>query len=216
VQVEDLRYVRDPPRAACHFSLATQALHRQRRSLPELISNSSVPDYLMTRRKQIRMRRKPKAATRDVVGGPSPVNHVVRKWRENYKRLLELRDRLSNRQADLTRDALEEQPSFSTHMADAATDTYDRDLALGMLSSEQDAAYELDEAINRIQAGTYGICELTGKPIEPARLEAIPWTRFSTEAEKQLEREGALKHARLGPRETLLRESPGQASDDEL
>ena len=170
----------------------------------------------MAKRKQRHPRRKPKAATGDVVGGRPPVAHVAAKWRENYKRLLELRDKLVNRQADLTKDALEEQPSFSTHMADAATDTYDRDFALGMLSSEQEAAYELDQAINRVLTGTYGICELTGKPIEPARLEAIPWTRFSTEAENQLEREGALKRTRLGPRETLVRESLSQPSDDEI
>jgi len=99
-------------------------------------------------------------------------------------------------------------------MADAATDTFDRDFALGMLSSEQDALYEIDEALNRIRNGTYGKCELTGKPIEPARLEAIPWTRFSTAAETQLEREGALKKARLGPRETVAK-TEVSADDDE-
>ena len=106
-------------------------------------------------------------------------------------------------QADLSKDALEEHPTFSTHQADAATDSYDRDLALGMLSSEQDALKEVDEALERIQNGTYAVCELTGKPIEDSRLEAIPWTRFSTAAEKQLEKEGAVNRARLGPRETV-------------
>jgi len=182
----------------------------------ELISSSVVRDLLMTKRKQIRTRRKPKAATRDVLGSRPPSNHISRRWREHYKRLVELRDQLANRQADLARDALEEQPSFSTHMADAATDAYDRDFALGMLSSEQDAAYELDQAINRVLTGTYGICEVTGKLIEPARLVAIPWTRFSAAAEKQLEREGVLKRARLGPRESLLRESLSQSSEEEF
>jgi RNA polymerase-binding transcription factor DksA len=129
--------------------------------------------------------------------------------------LLELRDHLLHHQADLTKDALEEQPSFSSHMADAATDTYDRDFALSMLSSEQDAKYEVDLAINRIRNGTYGICEATGKPIEPRRLEAIPWTRFSVAAGKQLERDGALKRARLGPREALVRERLDQSPEDE-
>jgi RNA polymerase-binding transcription factor DksA len=88
-------------------------------------------------------------------------------------------------------------------MADAGTDHYDRDFALGMLSSEQDAVYEIEEALNRIRDGTYGVCELTGKRIPEARLEAIPWTRFTAEAEKELEKGGALKRARLGPRETV-------------
>ncbi len=85
-------------------------------------------------------------------------------------------------------------------MADAGTDTYDRDWALGMLSSEQDAVYEIDQAIDRIRNGTYGICEMTGKPIEPGRLEAIPWTRFSLEAERELEQNGAAHRTRLGER----------------
>jgi RNA polymerase-binding transcription factor DksA len=169
----------------------------------------------MAKRKQARSGRKPKASTRDVVGQPATAVRVASKWRKHYKRLVELRGHLLNRQADLTKDALEEQPSFSSHMADAGTDTYDRDFALGMLSSEQDAASEIDYALNRILNGTYGICELTGKPIERARLEAIPWARFSTAAEKKLESEGALKRASLGPRESLIRESFIQAADDE-
>jgi RNA polymerase-binding transcription factor DksA len=99
-------------------------------------------------------------------------------------------------------------------MADAATDTYDRDLALSMLSSEVDATYQIDQAIDRIRNGTYGKCELTGKPIEPERLEAVPWARFSAEAEKQLEREGARKRTRLGSRETVTREAPGKPHDE--
>jgi len=90
-------------------------------------------------------------------------------------------------------------------MSDAGTDTYDRDFALSMMSLEQDGLYEIQEALSRIQHGTYGICELTGKPIEPERLEAIPWTRFSADAEKRLEREGGATRARLGPREEVVK-----------
>jgi DnaK suppressor protein len=49
-----------------------------------------------------------------------------------------------------------------------------------------------------MQRGTYGTCELTGKPIPRARLDAIPWTRFTVEAQSQLERDGALRQKRLG------------------
>jgi RNA polymerase-binding transcription factor DksA len=119
------------------------------------------------------------------------------------------------RQGGLAQEAADQHPVFSTHMADAGTDTYDRDFALGMLSSEQDALYEIDEALNRIRDGTYGICEVTGKPIEATRLEAIPWTRFSAAAEKQLEREGAVRKTRLGPRETVARTEATTAEEDE-
>jgi RNA polymerase-binding transcription factor DksA len=170
----------------------------------------------MQKRKQTRARRKPRAATKDILGSTKP-NHreVPRKWRQAYHRLMDLRDRVLRRQSDLTKDALEEQPGFSTHMADAGTDTYDRDLALGMLSTEQDALLAIDEAINRIHDGSYGICELTGKRIEPERLQAIPWARFSAAAEKQLEREGALGHAQLGPRNAVTRVEVSAGAEDE-
>jgi DnaK suppressor protein len=126
-----------------------------------------------------------------------------------------LREHILRRQGGLAQEANDQQPAFSTHMADAGTDTFDRDFALGMLSSEQDALYEIDEALDRIRDGTYGKCELTGKPIESARLDAIPWTRFSAAAEKQLEREGAVKKTRLGPRETVPKTEANTAEDDE-
>src|SRR5207302_317547 len=135
---------------------------------------------------------------------PAP-ERIDPRWKKHYARLLELREHLLRRQNLLARDALEEQPTFSTHMADAGTDTYDRDFALSMLSSEQDAVYEIDQAIDRIRDGTYGVCELTGERIEAGRLEAVPWTRFTVEAEKQLEKVGEVKRARLGPRNTVVR-----------
>ena len=52
--------------------------------------------------------------------------------------------------------------------------------------------------VRRSEKKTYGVCELTGKNIPKARLEAIPWTRFTVEAQGQLEREGALKSRRIG------------------
>src|SRR5689334_2487278 len=144
----------------------------------------------MQTRKAQKPGRKPRAATRDVVSPPSRPEKIEPKWRNHFNRLVELRDHLLNRQTSLAQTAIEENPQFSTHMADAATDQYDRDFALGMLSSEQDAVYEIEAALDRIRNGTYGVCELTAKHIPHARLEAIPWTRFTAEAEQQLEREG--------------------------
>jgi len=156
------------------------------------------------KRKQQRTRR-PKASAIDVLGNRGTVQRVRRKWQKHYQRLLELQNELIKRKEDLANAATEERPSFSMHMADAGTDTYDRDFALSMMSLEQDGLYEIQEALSRIQHGTYGICELTGKPIEPERLEAIPWTRFSADAEKRLEREGGATRARLGPREEVVK-----------
>jgi RNA polymerase-binding transcription factor DksA len=163
-----------------------------------------------------RRRIKPKATTRDIVGDDRQGARINPKWQKHYKRLIALGDEIRRRQADLTNDAVEQRPSFSTHMADAGTDTYDRDFALGVLASELDALYQIEQALDRIRNGIYGVCELTGKKIEPARLEAIPWTRFSAEAEEQLEKEGSRKRARLGPRDTVARSGePSSAEDSE-
>lgn len=101
------------------------------------------------------------------------------------------------------------------HMADAGTDAFERDLALGMLSHEQDAVYEIEEALKRILDGTYGICELTGKRIPAARLEAVPWARFTAGAEAKLEKQGGFQRARLGSRETVRRKQATREPDGE-
>jgi len=103
------------------------------------------------------------------------------------ERLLRLGDNLSKEIHQLRAEACEETPNYSMHPADAATDSFDRDLVLGLASFGQDGLYEIEAALKRIEDGTYGICELTGQPIPWERLEAIPWTRFSLEAEEQVE-----------------------------
>lgn len=132
---------------------------------------------------------------------PSPNGRPVKvkpEWVKYYKNLLELRERLLSQMSGLAKESAEELPGYSLHMADSGTDNFDRDFALSLLSSDQDAIYEIEEALKRIEKNTYGICELTGKPIPKARLDAIPWTRFTVEAQAQLEREGALRQRRLG------------------
>ena len=124
-------------------------------------------------------------------------------WQEYYARLLELREQLMRQVDGLAKESAEEIAGYSLHMADSGTDNFDRDFALSLLSADQDAVYEIEEALKRIQRNTYGICELTGKPIPKARLEAIPWTRFTVEAQAQLERDGVLRQRRLGALGTI-------------
>jgi len=182
-----------------------------------------VPVYFMRARHSKKSPRRTRAATADVLGnGVRSEKSVPAKWKKYYRRLVRARKFLMNRQDELVKDATEEQPAFSLHMADAGTDSFDRDFALSRLSSEQDAVYEIDEALARIRRGTYGICELTGKRIEPARLEAIPWTRFSAAAENQLEKDGEVRRSRLAPREALARgvnasnEAEGSTADEQF
>jgi len=100
--------------------------------------------------------------------------------------------------SDLKKESAEEMSNYSMHMADSGTDNFDRDSALSLLSSDQDAVYEIEEAVKRIEKDSYGVCELTGKSIPKMRLNAIPWTRFTVDAQAQLERDGALQRRKLG------------------
>jgi RNA polymerase-binding transcription factor DksA len=135
------------------------------------------------------------SATPNAVNGKPKIKP---QWAKYYRHLLELRDRLLQQMSGLAKESAEEMSNYSLHMADSGTDNFDRDFALSLLSSDQDAIYEIEEALKRVEKGTYGVCELTGKPIPTQRLDAIPWTRFTVEAQSQLEREGALRQRRLG------------------
>lgn len=136
-------------------------------------------------------------------------------WAKYYQNLLELRERLLHQMNGLAKESAEEMASYSLHMADSGTDNFDRDFALSLLSSDQDAVYEIEEALKRIEKNTYGVCELTAKPIPRARLDAIPWTRFTVEAQAQLEREGALRQKRLGALGTVDSAGAVETDDDD-
>jgi len=115
---------------------------------------------------------------------------------EKFKNLLlELRDRIVGDIEFLTTDNLHrvgrdtgaDLSGSSQHSADHGTDNFDREFALSLATSEQDVLYEVDEALMRIQEGTYGICEMSGVRIEKARLQVIPYTRFSVQAQTKME-----------------------------
>lgn len=66
---------------------------------------------------------------------------------------------------------------YSLHMADIGTDTFDREFALTVASSEQDVLYRIDQALRRMEEKSYGLCETCGGPIKLTRLKAVPWAR---------------------------------------
>ena len=122
--------------------------------------------------------------------------------RAQKEKLLQLRDAMVDSMAGVAQDTLRaraegsEASAFGMHQADAGSDAYDRDFALSLLSQEQDALYEIDEALKRIDLGTYGKCEMSGKPISRARLEAIPFARFTVECQSQLEKQSKASRVR--------------------
>lgn len=153
---------------------------------------------------------KPGETTVRTIGRPV----VLEKWtpppeisrsvfnRKQHTRLLELKDSLMDSVSGMTNDQLRaraeggESSAFGMHTADAGADAYDRDFALSLLSKEQDALYEIEEALKRLDNGTYGTCEMCGKPIPQARLEALPFARYTIDCQSEYEREPSLANGR--------------------
>lgn len=84
-------------------------------------------------------------------------------------------------------DASGDLSSMPIHMADIGTDNYEQEFALGLMNSERKLLREIDDALQRIEQRTYGICEGTGKRIPKARLEAQPWARYCIEYARMVE-----------------------------
>ena len=115
----------------------------------------------------------------------------------------------------LCKEAAEEQPHVSMSMADAATDESDRDLLLSGVSSEQELLYEVEDALRRIEDGSYGICQVTNRPIPTLRLKAVPWTRFTVEAQAEAERKGQVGRVHLGKLGSIRRHVRGNLEASE-
>jgi RNA polymerase-binding transcription factor DksA len=146
------------------------------------------------------------ASIADLLGGANPFRkgagfvdeskQVPEKFRRYYRLLADMRDALHKGLAFHSEEALKKSgkddsgdlSGYSQHLADAGTDTADRDFALSLISNEQEGLKEIADAIERMKNGSYGTCEITGKVIPPARLIAVPFTRYSLEGQKELER----------------------------
>ena len=143
--------------------------------------------------------------------------------KQQKEKLLQLRDAMVDSMAGVAQDTLRsraegsEASAFGMHQADAGSDAYDRDFALSLLSQEQDALYEIDQALKRIELGTYGTCEMSGKQIPRARLEAIPFARFTVECQSQLEKQNKASRVRQSVTSLfgLTEEEGGEAEEEE-
>jgi DnaK suppressor protein len=136
--------------------------------------------------------RKKTAATQKTAAAPKsapPSALTPEELREFEQMLLEKRAQLLGDSATLRselltgsrQDASGDLSSMPIHMADLGTDNYEREFTLGLMENNRALLREIDEALERIRNGTYGICVATGKPIGKARLRATPWTKYCYE-----------------------------------
>ncbi len=151
------------------------------------------------------------ASIDDILGFGSPVTgasrprrdeaKVPKQWLPYFQTLMSLRKALKGsldqRSSETIGASARESGELSINSSDAGTETFDRDLALSIVANDQDALEEIEDAIDRIFAGTYGVCLETNKPINKNRLKAVPFTRFSVEGQIQFER-GRIKERDFG------------------
>jgi DnaK suppressor protein len=145
----------------------------------------------------------PKAAAQRPLGqhgGVEDAPPTMAKSPFNKKELERYRTMLLRKRAELVGDvstmenealrgesgSLSNMPS---HLAEQGSEAYDQALSLDLAAADRKLIREIDDAIKRIDEGTFGVCELTGKPIKLERLEELPWARYSIEAARELERQ---------------------------
>ena len=86
------------------------------------------------------------------------------------------------------KDASGDNSGYTYHMADVATDTYDREFSLGLASNDRQFLYELEDAMKKIEDGTFGICEDCKSFISKTRLKAVPYARFCVKRQEKKEK----------------------------
>ncbi|MBO7522044.1 MAG: TraR/DksA family transcriptional regulator [Opitutales bacterium] len=121
---------------------------------------------------------------------------VPSKWKKYYKLLVDMKNRIQSGSSDKVESVSSSNMQLSHEnstqgmdAADIGSKNFERDMAFNLLSNEQTIISEVNAAIERIRNGTYGVCEITGKPIPESRLLAVPFTRCTIEGQKQKEAE---------------------------
>lgn len=123
--------------------------------------------------------------------GPVKMTAFIKKQQQ---KLLDLRDDLMEALHGVQSEAIKAASEGSDagngqHQGDAGSDSYDRDLALSMLAKEKDALQEVEAALERILAGTYGLDEMDGAKIPQERLEVLPFARLTIGNQEKWEAE---------------------------
>ena len=141
------------------------------------------------------------ASIDDILGFGVPISNpkqvirdekkVPKQWKTYYDSLVSMRNALKGalgeRSSDTIGASARESGELSLNSSDAGTETFDRDLALSMVANDHEALAEIEDAIDRIFDGSYGVCQETNKPINKNRLRAVPFTRFSLEGQNLFE-----------------------------
>lgn len=152
--------------------------------------------------KSVKVKKLQTASVDDILGvglsvGPTrPIRDakkVPKEWEVYYNDLMNLRHSLKGALGQRSNETLgasarESSGELSINSADSGSESFNRDVALSMVATEQEALEEIEDAIDRIFDGTFGICQETEKPIKKSRLKVVPFTRFSLEGQTLYEK----------------------------
>src|SRR4030042_1167853 len=138
--------------------------------------------------------------------GRKSKTNLTRAEIEKFKALLlakrgEILDNVTHMEDEALRKQRSDLSNMPIHLADAGSDTFELENTLGLVGSERKLLQEIDDALERIENNTYGICEGEGGPIAKVRLKAIPWARY------------CVKRASPSDKRTPAREEPSNKSD---
>lgn len=86
------------------------------------------------------------------------------------------------------REAAGDLSGYSLHMADMATDNYDREFSLGLATNEQKLVHRIDEALEKVESKTFGLCDVCGKKISKVRLKAVPYAELCVPCQEKQEK----------------------------
>lgn len=126
-----------------------------------------------------------------------PLRTQLKNLKEYREKLMNVKDDLIQQINGIAKDTLMKSQKelsgdisgYSIHMADMATDNYDREFNLGLVSDERKVLLEIDDAVKRIEEKTYGMCPTCRKPIAKTRLNAIPYAKYCIVCQEALEKE---------------------------
>jgi len=124
------------------------------------------------------------------------IEEARRRLQDQRQRMLHLLGSIKGGLRLAEQEALQELSSYDQHDADYATTTYEREKDLGLKSDLHRDLIEVDDALQRLEEGAYGICQMCGRPIDPQRLEAVPQARYCRPCQERVEERGGPKRVR--------------------
>ena len=121
---------------------------------------------------------------------------AAKRLEEERTRLQGIREGIQREQDDAISDAGNELSSFDQHPGDSGTETFEMEKNVSLLEQVDDELLEVEAAVQRLERGTYGTCQVCGRAIGDERLEAMPATRFCVEDQAKAERQAGYPGSR--------------------